>query len=127
MAAINAHSGLSTTTQHVITILFMPASARIGPDGHARLVTAPVQKATRLIVRGNADPTGNAASNLRLARSRAQAVAAQLRAIHPPLRHVHIDVVADGRCCGPAGDGSAASHARQRSVEIVVERQEPDP
>lgn len=127
VTTIQARSSPPTSTQQVVTILFMPAGARIGPDGHARLVAAPVQGATRLTVRGHADPTGNAASNLRLARSRAQAVAAQLRAIHPSLRHVRIDVVADGKCCGQAGQGSDATHARQRRVEIVIERQEPDP
>ena len=127
VTTIQPRSSPPTSAQQVVTILFMPASARIGPDGHARLVAAPVQGATRLIVRGAADPTGNAGSNLRLARSRAQAVAAQLRAIHPSLRHVRIDVVADGNCCGQAGQGSDATHARRRSVEIVIERQEPDP
>jgi len=127
VTTIQPRSSPPTSALQVVTILFMPGSARIGPDGHARLVAAPVQGATRLIVRGHADPTGNAASNLRLARSRAQAVAAQLRAIHPSLRHVRIDVVADGKCCGQAGQGSDASHARKRRVEIVIERQEPDP
>lgn len=112
---------------HTVTILFTLASARIGPDGHARIAAAPVQGATRLIVRGHADPTGSAADNLRLARSRAQAVAAQLRIAHPALRHVRIDVVADGKCCSPGGWRSAASHAHQRRVEILIERQEPDP
>jgi outer membrane protein OmpA-like peptidoglycan-associated protein len=112
---------------HTVTILFTPASAHVGPDGQARIAAAPVQGATRLTVHGHADPTGNAADNLRLARSRAQAVAAQLRIAHPALRRVRIDVVADGKCCGPGGRRSAASHAHQRRVEIVIERQEPDP
>jgi outer membrane protein OmpA-like peptidoglycan-associated protein len=127
VTTIQPLSSPPTSALQVVTILFLPASARIGPAGQARLVAAPVQGAARLTVRGHADPTGNAASNLRLARSRAQAVAVQLRAVHPPLRHVRIDVVADGKCCGQAGQGSDATHARQRSVEIVIERQEPDP
>lgn len=122
-----SRSGPPIASQQRVTILFLPASARIGPDGHARLAAAPVQAATRLTVRGHADPTGNVASNLRLARSRAQAVVAQLRAIRPALRSDRIAVVVDGRCCGAAGHGGTASHARQRSVEIVIEGQEPDP
>lgn len=123
----NSRSGPPIASQHRVTILFLPTSARIGPDGQARLVTAPVQGATRLTVRGHADPTGDPARNLRLARSRAQAVVARLRAIHPSLGSVPIAVVVDGRCCGAAGHGGTASHARQRSVEIVIKRQEPDP
>jgi len=114
-------------SQHAVTVLFTPASARIGPGGHARIVAAPVQGATRLIVRGHADPTGNAADNLRLAQKRAEAVATQLRASHPTLRRVRIEVVAGPSCCDSAVDSNAASHARQRSVEIVIQRQEPDP
>lgn len=113
--------------RQVVTILFTPASARIGPDDQARILATPVLGAARLVVHGHADPTGNTRDNLRLARSRAQAVVAKLRATHPALRDVRIDVVAGGPCCGPDAQRIATSHARQRSVEIAIERQEPDP
>lgn len=116
-----------TIGQQVVTILFTPASTRIGPAGYARILAAPVLGATRMVVHGHADPTGNTRDNLRLARNRAQAVVALLRATHPSLRHVRIDVVGGGKCCGTDAQSSATSHARQRSVEIVIERQDPDP
>ncbi len=113
--------------QHTVAVLFMPGSARIGPEGRARILAAPAVGATRLTVRGHTDPTGDAASNRRLAQARAQAVAAQLRVVHPQLRQARIEIEVGDACCSAKAQHGTTDHGQQRRVEIVIERQEPDP
>lgn len=121
------HAQAKSPDQHVVTVLFMPGSARIGPEGRARILAAPAVGATRLIVRGHTDPTGDAGTNQRLAHARAQAVAAQLRVVHPQLRQVRIEIEVGDACCSAKAQHGITDHGPQRRVEIVIERQEPDP
>lgn len=111
----------------VLQIGFLSGSAQVGPVGRARLAALSMAKVRRIQVLGQADPRGTPAANQHLALRRAQAVAAALRALHPALQAVPIDVGLHPACCAPTTRPQLDAYPGLRRVEVLLEQQEPDP
>ena len=76
----------------------------------------------RLAIRGRTDSTGPSAVNQALASARARAVEAYLQRAHPRLTGLARTVEATGACCYVASNETPEGRARNRRVEIDIER-----
>ncbi|WP_284620633.1 OmpA family protein [Aquabacterium humicola] len=116
----------STIRELAVTFAFgsatLTATARASID---EAVTEP--GVVRLAIRGRTDSTGPAALNQALAASRARAVEAHLQRAHPRLAELARTVDASGACCYVATNDTAEGRARNRRVEIDIERTTDDP
>lgn len=81
----------------------------------------------RLAIRGRTDNTGPAAVNQALASARALAVEAYVQRAHPGLTGLARTVDATGACCYVASNETPEGRARNRRVEIDIERTSDQP
>lgn len=107
-------------------IPFAFGSAQLGATsvGILKQVLAELPTQGRVTVAGRTDNAGPASINGRLAQARAATVRHYLVRARPELEG-EITVEAAGKCCFAAPNETAAGRARNRRVEITVERQAP--
>lgn len=108
-------------TQVVVTFSF--GSAALTAAARTSIDAAAAGDGIRHIdIRGRTDNVGPAAANDHLARQRAAAVAQYLRAGHPHLAGAVVNVDGRGVCCYATENDTAEGRARNRRVEIALER-----
>lgn len=118
-------------TSSSITELVVPfASGSATLTAAARLAIDQALKepaVVRLAIRGRTDSTGPLAVNEALASDRARSVQTYLRNAHPRLAALPSTVDATGACCYVATNATPEGRARNRRVEIDIERTSDDP
>jgi outer membrane protein OmpA-like peptidoglycan-associated protein len=82
---------------------------------------------TRLAIRGRTDSSGPSHINQALASARSRAVEVYLRRAHPRIASLISTVDATGACCYVASNETPDGRARNRRVEIDMERRTDDP
>jgi outer membrane protein OmpA-like peptidoglycan-associated protein len=111
-----------------LAVTFASGSAALSTTARASIdqaVTGP--DITRLAMRGRTDSTGPSQINQALASARARAVEAYLQRAHPRLAGLASTVDATGACCYVASNDTPDGRARNRRVEIDIERTTGDP
>jgi outer membrane protein OmpA-like peptidoglycan-associated protein len=107
-----------------VWVLFDLGSAQVRPGDKPKIVdavkTAKDRQVTSICVVGHTDKLGDKALNAKLARERAQAVAAELIRAGYPANHVVI--AADPEAFGNMGLGSSDSSEKDRRVTILFSR-----
>ncbi|THF64945.1 OmpA family protein [Pseudothauera nasutitermitis] len=108
------------------TVRFAFGSAELGPTARTvlREVAEALPDAGRITITGRTDATGPADVNDALATARAHAVREHLAQARPARRDA-MTVEAAGKCCFAASNDTAAGRARNRRVEITVDRLAP--
>lgn len=120
---------VAAVTEHKTwQIPFAFGSAQLGATGTNILKQALAELPAQglVTVAGRTDNAGPASINDRLAQARAATVRHYLVRARPELEGA-ITVEAAGKCCFAAPNDTAAGRARNRRVEITVERQAPPP
>ena len=106
-----------------VVLTFAPGSATLTPTAR-RLIDDAVRAPAiqRITIRGRTDRRGSASANTALARLRVAAVTRYLRARHRQLDAAERVIDARGQCCYAAPNNTVQGRARNRRVEISLER-----
>ena len=107
-----------------LTVSFEIGSARLTNRARVEIDTALARTGAsirRLIIRGRTDATGSITTNERLAQARANAVREHIAGRQPRLLPV-MSLESHGACCYVAPNDHAPGRARNRRVEIEIER-----
>ena len=106
-----------------LSVTFASGSATLSSAARASIDLAVKEPSVvRLAIRGRTDSTGPSAVNQALATARARAVEAYLQRTHPRLTGLVSTVDATGACCYVASNETPEGRARNRRVEIDIER-----
>ena len=112
----------------VYKVTFATGSSRITSDSYGTLNTLAdiLAKYPTLNVRieGHTDNTGSRALNMRLSRSRAQAVLDYMLRVRPDLNRARFNVVGFGPDKPVSSNGTAMGRQQNRRVEFVVTNKE---
>lgn len=111
-----------------LTLHFALGSARLDAAARAQLARAldAIERAQHVIVIGRTDSTGPLAANESLAFARALTVRAHLLRLRPHLAPA-LTLRAQGGCCFVAANDTPDGRARNRRVELVLDRAAPRP
>lgn len=111
-----------------LTVNFAPGSARLDGAARAQLARAldVINRAQHVTVIGRTDSTGPLTINELLAFARALAVRAHLLQLRPNLAPT-LTLRAQGGCCFVAANDTPDGRARNRRVELVLDREAPRP